>query len=86
VDAAEQVTVGARLEQTSEAVAEKALFRAGLHSTEQGCEHVMVGLTGLMTTVSLHAAELPAWSVATQMICRPVQSQLVAMETVPSAF
>jgi len=46
----------------------------------------MVGLTALMTTVSVHAAELPAWSVASQMICRPLQSQLVEMETVPSAF
>lgn len=83
---AEHATVGAIAEQASVAVAEKALLRDGLHSTEHGAEHVMVGLAGLIATVSLHEAVLPAWSVAVHEIWRPLQSQLVSTDTVPSAF
>jgi hypothetical protein len=83
---AEQVTVGATLEHESVAVAEKVLAKVAQHSTVEAGEQVMVGFEGWITAVSLHVAWLPAWSVATHMTTRPVQSQLVAMDTVPSAF
>jgi len=67
-------------------VAEKEVDCEGLHSAEAHGLQVMVGGRGLMAAVSEHEAWLPAWSVATQVACTPLQSQLVAMDTVPSAF
>jgi len=46
----------------------------------------MVGASGTMAAVSVHEHELPAASVATQVASTPLQLQLVAMDTVPSAF
>jgi len=67
-------------------VAENLAKAAGLHSSLSQALQVMVGGTGTTVAVSVHEHELPEASVATQVASTPLQLQLVAMDTVPSAF